>query len=57
MRMQFEIRHRAYALIKKAFDANAIKFAVPTVQVAGGEAVPAVAQKGLELVQPASSAS
>jgi small-conductance mechanosensitive channel len=55
---QFEIRHRAYALIKKAFDANAIKFAVPTVQVAGGgEAVPAAAQKGLELVQPASPAS
>ena len=31
---QFVIRRRAYALIKKAFDANGIKFAFPTVQVA-----------------------
>ena len=34
---QFVIRRRAYAMIKKAFDANGIKFAFPTVQVAGGE--------------------
>jgi moderate conductance mechanosensitive channel len=33
---QFVIRRRAYALIKKAFDANGIRFAFPTVQVAGG---------------------
>ena len=32
---QFTIRRRAYALIKKAFDANGIKFAFPTVQVSG----------------------
>ncbi|HYN13505.1 MAG TPA: mechanosensitive ion channel family protein, partial [Burkholderiales bacterium] len=33
---QFVIRRRAYAMIKKAFDANGIKFASPTVQVSGG---------------------
>ena len=33
---QFVIRRRAYALIKQAFDANGIKFAFPTVRVAGG---------------------
>jgi len=35
---QFVIRRRAYALIRKAFNENGIKFAVPTVQVAGGGA-------------------
>ena len=29
---QFVIRRRAYAMIKKAFDANGIKFAFPTVR-------------------------
>ena len=55
--IQYMARRRALAMIKKAFDANGIKFAHPTVQVAGGsanvtdEAVAAtVAQKGLELV-------
>ena len=33
---QFVIRRRALALIKQAFDENGIRFAVPTVQVAGG---------------------
>ena len=33
---QFAVRRRAYAMIKKAFEANGIKFAFPTVQVAGG---------------------
>jgi small-conductance mechanosensitive channel len=58
---QFVIRRRAYALIKKAFDANGIKFAFPTVQVAGGggdDASAAVARQGLELVQaPPSTAT
>jgi len=50
---QFVIRRRAYALIKKAFRDNGIEFALPTVTVAGGgEPKAAVAQKGLELVQP-----
>jgi len=60
--IQYMARRRALAMIKKAFDANGIKFAHPTVQVAGGsanvtdEAVAAtVAQKGLELVKPATS--
>lgn len=33
---QFVIRRRALAMIKKAFDENGVKFAFPTVQVAGG---------------------
>jgi len=40
---QYVIRRRAYALIKKAFDEHGIKFAFPTVQVAGGEQAPAAA--------------
>jgi small-conductance mechanosensitive channel len=55
---QFVVRRRAYALIKKAFDANGIKFAFPTVQVAGGgsasdDAQGAVARQALELIKPA----
>jgi small-conductance mechanosensitive channel len=55
---QFTIRRRAYALIKKAFAANDVKFAYPTVQVAGDadHAGAAVARQGLELVQPAPAA-
>ena len=50
---QFVIRRRAYGMIKKAFDANGIEFALPTVTVAGGgEERAAAAQKGLEMVQP-----
>ena len=51
---QFVIRRKAYAMIKGAFDANGIKFAFPTVQVAGeGEpTTAAVAQRGLELTVP-----
>jgi moderate conductance mechanosensitive channel len=50
---QFVIRRRAYGLIKKAFDANGIKFAFPTVTVAGGgDATAAIAQTGLDLVRP-----
>ena len=50
---QFVIRRKALAMIKKAFDENGIKFAFPTVQVAGETATPstaAVAQRTLELV-------
>jgi moderate conductance mechanosensitive channel len=55
---QFVIRRQAYAMIKKAFNANGIKIAFPTVQVAGeGEpTTAAVAQRGLELTQPAAAA-
>jgi moderate conductance mechanosensitive channel len=45
-------------MIKKAFDENGIKFAFPTVTVAGGgEAPAAVAQKGLELARPPAPAT
>ena len=41
-------------MIKKAFDENGIKFAFPTVQVAGGEVAPAAAQLAVDgLPQPA----
>jgi moderate conductance mechanosensitive channel len=53
----FVIRRKALAMIKTAFDANGIKFAFPTVQIAGdgelsSEATAAVAQRGLELSRP-----
>jgi small-conductance mechanosensitive channel len=51
---QFMIRRRAYAMIKKAFEANAIRFASPTVTVAGGgEASAAAAQQALQAAAPA----
>ncbi len=51
---QFAVRRRAFALIKKAFDANGIQFAFPTVQVAGGtgDAAAAVARQSLENAKP-----
>jgi moderate conductance mechanosensitive channel len=52
---QTTIRRKAYAMIKQAFDANGIKFAFPTVQVAGGASPPAAAaaaQQALGLGQP-----
>jgi moderate conductance mechanosensitive channel len=54
---QFVIRRKAYAMIKKAFDENGIKFAFPTVQLAGdGEpSAAAVAQRALELTHPAAA--
>jgi moderate conductance mechanosensitive channel len=54
---QFVIRRKAYAMIKKAFDENGIKFAFPTVQVAGETeaANAAVAQHGLERTRPAAA--
>jgi moderate conductance mechanosensitive channel len=48
---QFPIRRKAYAMIKKAFDANGIGFAFPTVQVAQGEDVPAAAREVLEIAK------
>jgi len=51
---QFVVRRRAYALIKKEFDTNGIKFAFPTVQVAGGgdAAIAAAARQALEAGAP-----
>jgi small-conductance mechanosensitive channel len=58
---QFVIRRKAYAMIKGAFDENGIKFAFPTVQVAGESeaagATAAVAQRGLELTHPPAAAA
>jgi small-conductance mechanosensitive channel len=56
---QFVIRRKAYAMIKKAFDENGIKFAFPTVSVAGeGEpSTAAIAQRGLELTHSAAAAA
>ncbi len=51
---QFVIRRAAFARIKKAFDANGIKFAFPTVQVAGDTAdasTAAIAQEALALTR------
>jgi moderate conductance mechanosensitive channel len=47
------IRRAAYQLIKAAFDENGIKFAFPTVQVAGGakESTPAAMQQVVEHVK------
>lgn len=54
---QFVIRRKANALIKKAFDANGIKFAFPTVQVAGGdESIAAAARQSLIQAQAAAAA-
>jgi moderate conductance mechanosensitive channel len=54
---QFVIRRQAHAMIKKAFDENGIKFAFPTVQIAGeGDAATAAeARHALELTQPAAA--
>ena len=53
---QFMVRRRANAMIKKAFDENGIKFAFPTVQLAGGgednKAAAAAAQQILEPAVP-----
>ena len=55
----FVIRRQALAMIKKTFDANGIKFAFPTVQIAGdGEpAAAAAAQQALQLTHPAAAAA
>ena len=56
---QFVIRRRAYGMIKKAFAANGITFALPTVSVAGGggdaKTTPAIAQQALELTRGAAA--
>jgi len=49
---QFVIRRKAFAMIKKAFDENGIKFAFPTVQVAGGGDAVASAAAAASQVQP-----
>jgi small-conductance mechanosensitive channel len=51
---QFTIRRKALAMIRKAFNENGIKFAQPTVQVAGGDgaaaaAIAAAAKEAIDL--------
>ena len=55
----FVIRRQALAMIKKAFEANGIKFAFPTVQLAGEGDAPtaAIAQRALELTRPQAQAA
>jgi moderate conductance mechanosensitive channel len=59
----FVIRRKALAMIKAAFDANGVKFAFPTVQIAGDSepssaaANAAVAKQALQLTQPAAAAA
>lgn len=55
---QYVLRRKAYAAIKTAFDATGIKFAFPTVQVAGGAdtAVAAAAQNLLDANKAAAAA-
>ncbi len=55
----FVIRRQALARIKKAFDANGIKFAFPTVQLAGDGDAPtaAIAQQALEISRPQAAAA
>jgi small-conductance mechanosensitive channel len=48
---QFTIRRRAYAMIRAAFAANGIAFAVPTVQVAGGAAPDASAVAAVRQIE------
>jgi moderate conductance mechanosensitive channel len=58
---QFVIRRKALAMIKKSFDDNGIKFAFPTVQIAGDSApssqasAAAVAHQTLQLTRPAAA--
>ena len=55
----FVIRRQALAMIKKAFDENGIKFAFPTVQLAGegDAATAAIAQQAVELTRPQAAAA
>lgn len=54
---QFVIRRKPFAQIKQAFDENGIRFAFPTVQMAGGgEDAPIVTHEGGQLVKPAGAA-
>jgi small-conductance mechanosensitive channel len=52
-REQFVSRRKALARIKQTFDDKGIQFALPTVQVAGGEeTAPAAARHVIEWLNP-----
>ena len=54
---QFAIKRKAYVMIKKAFDENGIKIAVPTVRVSGGEGSAAAAEELLRRRKKAAEAA
>ncbi len=54
---QFTIKRRAFMMIKKAFDENGIKIAVPTVHVSGGSDNAAAAQQALNMSKAAELAA
>lgn len=54
---QFVIRHKANALIKKAFDENGIKFALPQVHVASADdSADATAAAAQQILKPGPAA-
>ena len=58
-KQQAIFRRHAFGMIKKAFDANGIKFAVPQVQVAGGgddDAIAGAARHAMEVSRAATKA-
>jgi small-conductance mechanosensitive channel len=55
--MQFGIKRRAFMMIKKAFEENGIKIAVPTVHVEGGADNAAAAQQVIKMKQAAEVAA
>jgi moderate conductance mechanosensitive channel len=54
---QFSIKRKAYMMIKKAFDENGIKIAVPTVHVEGGSENAAAAPQVMKMNQAAELAA
>jgi moderate conductance mechanosensitive channel len=54
---QFGIKRKAYMMIKKAFDENGIKIAVPTVHVEGGSGDAAAAQQIMKMKEAAELAA
>jgi small-conductance mechanosensitive channel len=54
--VQFAIKRRAFMMIKKAFDENGIKIAVPTVHVEGGGENTAAAHQAQQMLKKAQAA-
>jgi len=54
--VQFAIKRRAFMMIKKAFDENGIKIAVPTVHVEGGSENAAAAHQAQQMLKKAQAA-
>jgi small-conductance mechanosensitive channel len=54
---QFPIKRAAYVRIKKAFDENGVRIAVPTVHVEGGTESAGAAHQAIRLNQAAKAAT